>query len=90
VLDSAADHVELALERVLVGHVVARADEQLRNPRRHRARRRATCTLVDGHVAPAQDMLPFGLDAILHQPHCLGWVTGWHETNGNPIAALLG
>ena len=35
-------------------------------------------------------MLPLGLDAVLHQAHRLGWVTGWHEADGHAVAARLG
>ena len=54
VLDAAADHVELALEGVLVGDVVAGAHEQLGDPRRDRPRGAAAGGLVDRHLAPAE------------------------------------
>jgi hypothetical protein len=73
VLDGAADHVELALEGVLV-EVVRGAHEQLRDPRGHRAGGRATRTLVHRDLAPAEDALPLGLDPVLQQAHRLGRV----------------
>ena len=73
VLDRAADHVELALEGVLV-EVVRGAHEQLGDPRGHRARGRATRALVHRHLAPPQDALPLGLDAVLQEAHRLGRV----------------
>ena len=89
-LDAATDHVQLALEGVLVGDVVAGAHEQLRDPRGHGPRRRATRALVHRNLPPTQDELPLGLDAVLQESHRLGWVTGWHEANGDPVAPRLG
>ncbi len=53
-LGHAADHVQLALERVLVGDVIAGADEQLGDVRHAGARRAPAGVLVDRHLAPAE------------------------------------
>ena len=90
VLDAAADHVELALEGVLVGRVVAGADEQLGDPRRDRARGAAAGGLVDRHLAPAEHGLALRLDALLEQPHRLGRVARGQEADGHAVAARLG
>ena len=65
-------------------------DEQLRDPRRDRARGAAARALVHRHLAPAEDVLPLGLDALLQQAHRLGWVAGRQEADGHAVAARLG
>ena len=47
-LDAAPDHVELALEVVLIGKVVRGAHEQLGNPWGHRTRGRAARPSLTG------------------------------------------
>ena len=89
-LDGAADHVELALEGVLVGDVVAGAHEQLSDARGHRAGGAAAGRLVHRHLAPAEHALALGLDAVLHQTHGLGGVAGRQEAERHAVAALLG
>ncbi|MNS92630.1 hypothetical protein D3C72_1267730 [compost metagenome] len=62
-----ADHVQLALQRVLHDHVVAAADEDLAQQRflfAHGGRHGHVA--VDRHVAPAQQHLAFGLDGAFH------------------------
>ena len=62
-----ADHIQLALQRVLHDHVVAAADEDLAQDRfffAHGGRHRHVA--VDRHIAPAQQHLAFGLDGALH------------------------
>jgi hypothetical protein len=62
-----ADHVELALERVLHDHIGAAADEDLAHDRlllAHGGRHRHL--EVDRHIAPAQQDLALGLDRALH------------------------
>ena len=86
----AADHVQLALEGVLVGHVVARAHEQLGDPRRDRARGAPAGGLVHRHLAPAEHGLALGLDPLLEQPHRLGGVARGQEADGHAVAAGLG
>ena len=62
-----ADDIELALQSVLHNDVVAPADEDLANDgfllahgRRHRH------LVIDRHIAPAQQDLPFGFDGAFH------------------------
>ena len=71
VLDSGAgrlaDHVQLALERVLHDHVGAAADEDLaQDGFLFLDRGRHGHVAVHGHIAPAQQDLAFGLDGALH------------------------
>ena len=75
-LDGAPDHVELALEVVLVLDGVTGADEELGDPGRDRTAGRAAGALVDGHLAPAEHALSLRLDALLQEPHGLGGVAG--------------
>jgi hypothetical protein len=61
-----ADHVQLALQRVLHDDVVATTDEDLAQHRllfAHGGRHRHLA--VDRHIAPAQQHLAFGLDGAL-------------------------
>ena len=67
VLDHPADHVELALEGVLVVHAVAGGHEQLRDVGRAARAAGAAGALVHRHVAPAQHALALGLDGALDQ-----------------------
>ena len=91
-LDQAADHVELALDRKLVGERVVHADEQLLDGRRHGARGRARLALVDRHTPPAQRRLALGrhhgLDERL-EVGALDPVAG-QEADGDAVAAALG
>jgi hypothetical protein len=62
-----ADHVELALQRVLHDHIVATSDEDLAQDGflgAHRGRHGHVA--VHRHIAPAQQHLAFGLDGALH------------------------
>ena len=86
-LDHAADHVQPALERILVGDGIVRRDEQLGDPRRHRARRRPAGALGDRHVAPAEHVLALVLDGLLEQPHRLRGVARREEAHRDPVAA---
>ncbi len=62
-----ADHVELALERVLHDHVIAAADEDLTKQRLLGAHGRAHRHFgVYRHVAPAEQHLAFGMNGALH------------------------
>ena len=68
-LGDATDHVQLALERVLVGgELRRRGDDDLPHERRDRARRLADVAQVDRHVAPADDALALGLDDAGEEP----------------------
>ena len=62
-----ADHVQLALQRVLHDHIVTTTDEHLTQDGfllAHGGRHRHVA--VHGHIAPAQQHLAFGLDGALH------------------------
>ena len=62
-----ADHIQLALQRVLHDHVVAAADEDLANDGlllAHGGRHRHVA--VHRHIAPAQQHLAFGGNGTLH------------------------
>ena len=62
-----ADHVQLALERILHDGVRAATDEDLADHRLLLAHgRRHGHVAVGGHIAPAQQHLAFGLDGALH------------------------
>ncbi len=68
-LGHAADHVELALERVLVaGELVGRGDHELLDVGREPVGGDADVVLLDRDVAPADDPLALGLDRIGEQP----------------------
>ena len=75
-LDDAADDVELALERALILDVVAGLDDDLADHRRREPRGLAHVAVVDGHVAPPQDLLALGgdrlVDQLLERPTPLG------------------
>ena len=66
-LDHAADHVQLALERVLVRDLVRGRDQHLADHRRRQPGGLAHVALVDRHVAPPDRALPLGLDRVLDQ-----------------------
>ena len=67
-LADAADHVELALERVLVGDaLVLGAHEELPHARARPVRRRTDLLLVERQIAPAQDLLALDADVQLEQ-----------------------
>jgi hypothetical protein len=67
-LGHAADHVELALERVLVGReLVGRGHDELLDVGRVEVGRDADVVLVDRHVAPADDPLALVADGLLEQ-----------------------
>ena len=59
-----ADDEQFALERVLVGAVVAPANEHLAHERFGRDDALAQSRIFDGHVAPTEDMLSFRLDKL--------------------------
>ena len=60
-----ADHVELALERVLVRRQLAgRGHDEVLDVRRVQVCGDADVVLVDGHVAPADDALALGDDGV--------------------------
>ena len=62
-----ADHVQLALQRVLHDHIVAATDKDLAHHRLLGAYgRRHRHVAVHRYVAPAQQDLPLGLDGALH------------------------
>ncbi|MNV17656.1 hypothetical protein D3C71_1084490 [compost metagenome] len=62
-----ADHVQLALQRVLHDHVVATADEYLAQDGLLLAHGGGHGHVhIDRHIAPAQQYLAFGLDGALH------------------------
>ena len=86
-LHHAPDDVQPPLERVLVGHGLVGRHEQLGDPRRHRARRRAARALGHRHVAPAQHVLALVLDRLLEQPHGLSRVARRQEAHGHAVAA---
>ena len=68
-LGDAADHVELALERVLVrGEVVRRRHHELLDVGREPVGGDADVVLLDRDVAPGDDALPLGLDGVGEQP----------------------
>ena len=75
-LGHAADHVELALEGVVVAHVVGGADEELADLGPGRVGRVPRVVGVDGHVAPAQHVLALLLDRVLEQSLELGPLGG--------------
>jgi hypothetical protein len=60
-----ADHVQLALERVLVDVAIAAADEDLPDHRLHFLRAHGKSGVVRRHVAPAEQDLPLGRDRAL-------------------------
>ncbi len=66
-LDALADHVELPLERILVGAVARGADEDLPDLGQHGARERAGRLVVDRHAPPAEEHLAFLGDHLLEQ-----------------------
>ncbi len=67
-LGDAADHVELALERVLVVLELALGgDDEVLDVRGEVVGRDADVVLVDRHVAPADHALALGLDGVLEQ-----------------------
>ena len=90
-LHHAADHVELALERVLVGDALARAHEQLADVRRGAAGDPAALARHHRHVAPAEHPLALGLDGPLDQPDGVGAgaVLAREEADRHAVAALL-
>jgi hypothetical protein len=92
VLHHTADHVELALEGVLVGDPVARAYEQLADVGRGGAGHPAALAGHHRRVAPAQDVLALGLHRPLEQLHGLraAALVAREEARGYPVAALLG
>ena len=66
-LDQAADHVQLALERRLVGHVLPGLDDQLADDRRRQPGDLTDEAVVDGDVAPPDGALALGGDRLLDQ-----------------------
>ena len=89
-LDAAPDHVELALEVVLIGEVVRRPHEQLGDPWRHRTRGRAARALV--RPAPRASRArcwPSASTRSSRRRIACSRVTGRQETDGHPVAALL-
>ena len=66
-LDHAADHVQLALEGVLVLDVLGRLDQHLADHGRAYACRLADVAVIDGNVAPPDRPLALGLDRLLDQ-----------------------
>ena len=57
-LEALADHVQLALERGLVGGLVTRRDEHVVHHGLDRARRLAEAAVVGRHAPPADEVLP--------------------------------
>ncbi len=91
VLDHPPDHVELALERVAVGHALAGAHEELDHVGRGGARGRAGRALVHGHVAPAEHALALALHRGLdhgHRPLARAGLAR-EEAHGHPVAARV-
>jgi hypothetical protein len=91
-LDAAPDHVELALEGVLVGQVVRGRHEQLADARRHGAGGDAAVLRHHRHVAPAEHPLPLFFDVPLDQ--ALGVLAGplvaRQEADRDPVAPGVG
>jgi hypothetical protein len=91
-LDHPTDHVELALEGVLVLDAVGGGHEQLPDAGRAGARHRAAVLRLDRHVAPADHALALVLDGALDQP--LGVLAGvlvvGQEADGHAVAPGLG
>ena len=84
------DHVELALERILVAGQIGRgADEELADVRHDGERRAADVCGLDRHVAPAEQHLPFGgdrlLDELLQRPARLACLR--QEARSDPVRA---
>jgi hypothetical protein len=76
-LGDAADHVELALERVLVARQLRRGgDDDLADPRLVPGRRLPGDGLVHGHVAPADEALALGRDGVGEELLELGCTPG--------------
>src|SRR5207302_10182001 len=67
-LQQPADHIQLALECVLVGNVVAAADEDLPDDRLARLRRASQGGIVGGNVTPAEKLLALVADGLVEQP----------------------
>ena len=65
-LGDAADHIQLALERVEI-ECRRGGDEELADERGRRGRRRPGLALVDGDVAPRHYPLPLGLDGLVQK-----------------------
>ena len=90
-LGHAADHVELALERVLVVQALrrGRGDHELLDVGREVVGGDADVVLVDRHVAPADDALALGLDGARQQRLELGapLVVLGQEADGHAVAA---
>ncbi len=63
-LGGLADDEQLALERVLVGRLLAATDEHLAHHGLDRFHALAQPLVVHRHVAPAQQRLAFGLDLV--------------------------
>ena len=61
-----ADHVELALQRILFEVAHAAADEHLANHRLDFLGALGESAVVGGHIAPAQEHLAFGRDCPLY------------------------
>src|SRR5205823_12469897 len=87
-LGAAADHVQLALERVAL-EARRGADEELTDARRGGAGRLADVRRVDRHVAPGDDTLAFVLDRRREQPLELGpaRLVVREEADGDPVGA---
>jgi hypothetical protein len=67
-LRHAADHVQLALEGVLIGgQLVGRGDDEVLDVRRVQVGRDADVVLVDRDVAPAHDALALGRHRVLEE-----------------------
>ena len=66
-LDQAPDHVQLALERVLVGDLIGGRDQHLADVRLRGPRGVAGVAIVGRDVAPPDHALPLGLDGLLDQ-----------------------
>ena len=60
-----ADRQDLAFERVLIGQILALADDRLANQRHLREHRLADAGGVDRHIAPADHVLAFLGDETL-------------------------
>ncbi len=84
-LDHAPDHVQLALEQVLVADALARAHEQLGDARRVGTGRGAAGALGDRHLAPAEHDLALGLDRLLEHPHGVRGVAAREEAHRHAV-----
>ena len=89
-LDHAADHVELAFERVLVLDAVTRLDEELLDARRHGARGPAAGLVLDRHLAPAEHPLALRLHRALKTLAGLVALLPGEEAERHPVPARLG